>query len=187
MTAASLCLLQPKNNFTQAKQPQIPQRRTMPRDWGLRDRPTLRWWSQTPAQLCATSATDASKETLPNQNHFWFPSHPLTIYPAWAKPKHRCHGAVGTSESFWETELAELLELVMCHSDHPENCFPKTRNSSEDYVLQLWIPSAFELTLNLLGRRWRRDGKKQEWPSNKRAGGSSSDYFSANHSESKDM
>lgn len=29
---------------------------------------------------------------------FWFPLHPFAVYPAWPKPKCRCHGAVGSSE-----------------------------------------------------------------------------------------
>lgn len=84
--------------------------------WGIHL--TLGWWSQTPARLCVTSATDASQETHLDQklhlctssDSYHIPS--LFFSPVWSKPRHRCHRVVGTSESFWKTELAELLGLV---------------------------------------------------------------------------
>lgn len=63
-----------------------------------------------------TPAPPALPKELPDQNHIsaspWIPLASPRRFPAWAKPKHRHHGLVGTSESFWETELAELSELV---------------------------------------------------------------------------
>lgn len=76
------------------------------------------------------------------------------MYPKWDKPKHRCQGAFGTSDSFGETELAEFLGLVTQGEYEPFGSHRERLPSSEKLRQgMLWIPSAFELTLNLLERR----------------------------------
>lgn len=55
----------------------------------------------------------------------------------------------------WERDLAEIWGWLRkgstCHLDHSDKHSPAARNSSEAYMLQLRIPSAFALTQNLLG------------------------------------
>lgn len=83
-------LLQPKNDFTQVKQPQTSQRRTVPRGWVGEGSPyTKVMVSDLSSALCHQChrcfPRNSSLSKITSLHLFWFPLHPLAIYPAWAQ------------------------------------------------------------------------------------------------------
>lgn len=104
-----------------------------------------------------SSAADAFQGTHHGQNpHLCISSDSLCISTPFILGgiSHRYQGAFGPSDNFGESVLAEFLGLLTqgecgLFGSHRER-LPSSEKLRRG---MLWIPSAFELTLNLLGRR----------------------------------